>query len=74
MALDPDTIPINFDKIQQVGTTFLPTAPINPLHMTTGELATYNGNEEGKPIYIALMGQIYDVTSGRAFYGPGDSI
>ena len=74
MALDPDKIPINFDTIQQVGSTFLPVAPSNLLHLTTEELAAYNGKTEGQPIYIALMGNIYNVTNGSTFYGPGDSI
>ena len=32
--------------------------------MTLGELATYNGADAGKPIYLAIRGVIFNVTSG----------
>lgn len=34
------------------------------------ELAQYKG-ENGGDIYLALMGKVFDVSSGRDFYGPG---
>lgn len=34
------------------------------------ELLQYDGTDETKPIYLAVFGKIYDVTSGRRFYGP----
>jgi len=35
------------------------------------ELAAYDGSDPGKPLLIAIRGQVYDVTRGRNFYGPG---
>ena len=34
------------------------------------ELAYYDGTED-RPIYIAADGFVFDVSSGRDFYGPG---
>jgi membrane-associated progesterone receptor component len=35
------------------------------------ELAAYDGSDLGKPLLIGIRGQVYDVTRGRDFYGPG---
>ncbi|KAN0064651.1 hypothetical protein ACQY0O_002281 [Thecaphora frezii] len=37
------------------------------------ELAFYNGRDPNKPVYIAILGDVYDVTAGRHIYGPGGS-
>jgi len=36
-------------------------------------LATFSGDNEGKPIYLAIDGDVYDVSNNRATYGPGGS-
>ncbi|KAH9943005.1 cytochrome b5 [Epithele typhae] len=36
-------------------------------------LATYDGTDPEKPIYLAIDGVVYDVSAGRATYGPGGS-
>jgi membrane-associated progesterone receptor component len=35
------------------------------------ELAAYDGSDPSKPLLLAIRGEIYDVTRGRDFYGPG---
>ena len=37
---------------------------------TPHTLLPYNG-EDGKPIYFAVRGRVFDVSPGRNFYGPG---
>jgi predicted heme/steroid binding protein len=38
---------------------------------TPNELAQYNGEDLGKPIYIGIDGDVFDVTRSRRMYGPG---
>ncbi len=38
---------------------------------TLAELAEYDGSDPGKPLLLAIRGQVYDVGRGRNFYGPG---
>lgn len=38
---------------------------------TLDELAEFDGCDPRKPLLIAIRGQVYDVTPGRNFYGPG---
>lgn len=40
---------------------------------TLAELAKYNGDPDSKGLFIAIMGTVYDVESGRKHYGPGNS-
>ncbi|MCH2022937.1 MAG: cytochrome P450 [Saprospiraceae bacterium] len=35
------------------------------------KLSKYNGNDNSKPIYIALLGNVYDVSTSYNFYGAG---
>ena len=41
------------------------------MELTVAELRAYDGSEDGKPIYVAVKGIVYDVTSGKSFYGLG---
>ncbi|XP_077013887.1 neudesin-like [Tamandua tetradactyla] len=38
---------------------------------TEEELARYGGEEADQPIYMAVKGVVFDVTSGKEFYGRG---
>ena len=41
------------------------------MELTPQQLSQYNGSDPSKPIYVALKGRIFDVTTGKSFYGPG---
>ena len=38
---------------------------------TLASLRAFDGSEPTRPVYLALSGVVYDVSAGRAFYGPG---
>ncbi|KAK6201675.1 cytochrome b5-like heme/steroid binding domain-containing protein [Scheffersomyces amazonensis] len=40
------------------------------VNFTTEELSIYNGSNIKLPIYVAVNGSVYDVTSSPAIYGP----
>ncbi|CAI6336537.1 unnamed protein product [Periconia digitata] len=44
-----------------------------PVSLTDEQLRAYDGSDPTKPIYLALNGTIYDVSSNRPTYGPGGS-
>jgi membrane-associated progesterone receptor component len=46
---------------------------IMALEFTEEELVKYNGSDSSKPIYVAIKGRVFDVSSGKNFYGPGGS-
>ncbi|KAL3645857.1 Bifunctional protein GlmU [Castilleja foliolosa] len=41
------------------------------MELTAQQLKNYDGTDPSKPIYVAIRGQIYDVSTGKSFYGPG---
>ncbi|KAL8865980.1 MAG: hypothetical protein Q9174_006574 [Haloplaca sp. 1 TL-2023] len=47
-----------------------PPPPIVFRTFTPPELKPYNG-ENNMPVYLAVNGKVFDVSSGRNFYGPG---
>ncbi|KAJ3208958.1 hypothetical protein HK099_008609 [Clydaea vesicula] len=47
-----------------------PDLPPGDKVFTAAELAQYNGESEGKPIYLAVKGVVYDVTKSAQMYGP----
>ncbi|KAK4102488.1 cytochrome b5 [Parathielavia hyrcaniae] len=44
-----------------------------PIYLTPTELSAYDGSDLSKPIYLAINGTIYDVSSNTRTYGPGGS-
>ncbi|KAM8898665.1 neuferricin isoform 2-T2 [Spinachia spinachia] len=43
-----------------------------PLRLLSGrELALYDGEEGSKGLYLAILGQVFDVHKGHKHYGPG---
>lgn len=40
---------------------------------TSEELKSYNGEKNSKGLYLAILGKVYDVGSGKKHYGPGGS-
>jgi len=47
--------------------------PSNQRLFSEGLLAEFDGSVEGKPIYIAIDHDVFDVSSNRRTYGPGGS-
>uniref|UniRef100_A0A2P2QG02 Cytochrome b5 heme-binding domain-containing protein n=1 Tax=Rhizophora mucronata TaxID=61149 RepID=A0A2P2QG02_RHIMU len=43
------------------------------MEFTAEQLRQYKGTEPSKPIYVAIKGRVFDVTTGNSFYGPGGS-
>jgi hypothetical protein len=53
-------------------------SPYNPLgrkmmSFTPEELARYDGSSEKRPVYVAVDGEVYDVSANRRVYGKGGS-
>jgi len=38
---------------------------------TKDELSLYNGTDPDKPVYLAIFGEVFDVTKGKQYYGKG---
>ena len=53
------------------------TAPIPQMStsrdkpFSLADLAAYNGTDPNKPLLMGCLGDVFDVTSGAGFYGPG---
>jgi len=53
-------------------------SPYNPLgktmkEFTPDELARYDGSSLQRPVYVAVGGEVYDVSANRRIYGKGGS-
>jgi membrane-associated progesterone receptor component len=47
--------------------------PENLQEFTEESLSQYNGSDPSLPVYISVMGNVYDVSSKREMYQPGSS-
>ncbi|KAI0786443.1 cytochrome b5-like heme/steroid binding domain-containing protein [Abortiporus biennis] len=47
--------------------------PTNQRLFSEQMLARFDGSVDGRPIYLAIDGDVYDVSEGRLTYGPGGS-
>lgn len=56
--------------LNDIGTGETDTPPKHVI-MTKEELKVYDGSVPGKGPYLAVLGQIFDVSKGRDHYGPG---
>ncbi|XP_050218566.1 probable steroid-binding protein 3 [Mercurialis annua] len=43
------------------------------MEFTAEQLIQYNGTDPSKPIYLAIRGRVFDVSTAKSFYGPGGS-
>ncbi|KNA05235.1 hypothetical protein SOVF_192260 [Spinacia oleracea] len=41
------------------------------MEFTLQQLKQYDGTDSSKPIYVAIKGRVFDVSTGNTFYGPG---
>lgn len=71
-AVDTVESAVGCDDIGRTSGFFDPCDDDKPQRQfRVAELAEYDGSKAGLPIYVALLGEVYDVTSGKKFYGPG---
>jgi len=52
-------------------TNFRTYIPPRQIVLSEEQLKQYDGTDPSLPIYIAINGEIYDVTAGKNYYGPG---
>ncbi|KAF8730136.1 hypothetical protein HU200_017107 [Digitaria exilis] len=50
---------------------FPPSPAPMATELTAAQLRAYDGTDPSKPIYVSVRGKVYDVSTGRGFYGPG---
>lgn len=58
---------------QEEPVELLPQPGTEDFTMTAEQLAEMDGRTEDTPIYLAISGNIYDVSAARKMYGPGGS-
>nr|XP_032818651.1 neudesin [Petromyzon marinus]APA19933.1 neudesin [Petromyzon marinus] len=55
-------------------TTAAPGQQEEPVRLfTDADIAEYNGDDPEKPIYMAVNGVVFDVSTGKGYYGKGAS-
>lgn len=53
-------------KFGRISTTEIPVRLLS-----SRELSLYDGQEGSKGLYLAILGQVFDVQKGHKHYGPG---
>lgn len=43
---------------------------VQPKLLTLAQLRNHDGSDPALPMYIAIQGTVFDVSTGKAFYGP----
>ncbi|XP_057523585.1 membrane steroid-binding protein 2-like [Amaranthus tricolor] len=64
----------DYKAVQKMKETFeedLKREPVQLGEITEEKLKEFDGSDPKKPLLMAIKGQIYDVSKGRMFYGPG---
>ena len=69
----PGNVNIKETKAEQkTGTTSEPKKSVGGVPLLTAEeLKLYDGSDGSPGLYIALLGQVFDVSKGKEHYGPG---
>ncbi|KAH8089285.1 cytochrome b5-like heme/steroid binding domain-containing protein [Filobasidium floriforme] len=45
--------------------------PASAVDLSPSDLALYSGEDQTRPIYLGIDGEVFDVTSSKRMYGPG---
>nr|XP_027065094.1 membrane-associated progesterone-binding protein 4-like isoform X2 [Coffea arabica] len=60
-----------FFKIFPLSSLISSPPPLQPRLFSAEELSFYNGSDPQLPIYLAIVGSVFDVTKGKSHYGAG---
>ncbi|XP_072960776.1 membrane steroid-binding protein 2-like [Typha angustifolia] len=71
MFVYPDAVSVAEKSVASVLPPSPPAEPVQIGDVTLEELIAYDGSDPKKPLLMAIKGQVYDVSRGRMFYGPG---
>ncbi len=56
------------ERVAYIGRARQAYRQVFPLELTPEELSHFDGSDESLPIYLAINGQIYDVSAGADYY------
>ncbi|XP_021735868.1 probable steroid-binding protein 3 [Chenopodium quinoa] len=61
------------EKMKEIFEEDMKREPVHLGEVTEEQLKEYDGSDPKRPLLMAIKGNIYDVSKGRIFYGPGGS-